>query len=185
MSTENSGPPQPLELDIFSLPFRLRAPVDEHARLERAAKHVDMVMRELVAGQPSADTTRLAIQAAFLVATEYFRNMDEAFAGGSEQANPVGRRMDDVLLALDQALSGIKTVLPAGEEIVDRPEPVWEAEAVLGAESETMTEPVVDSVPEPVASPPEPELPAPAPEPQSSHVSDEASSAPRKRSHFS
>lgn len=108
----NSAAPEPLELEIYSLSFRLRAPRDEHERLQRAAHHVDSVMRELVAGQPSADTTRLAIQAAFLIASDYFRNMDENFAGGTD-SNKAMHRVDDILRGLDIALSGMNSALRA------------------------------------------------------------------------
>lgn len=110
MSASRNVEPQPLELEIFNLMFRLRAPKEEHERLMRAGKHVDTVMRELVASQPSADTTRLAIQAAFLIASDYFRTLDESVAGPGK-AGEVGSRINDILKGLDIALAEMKSAL--------------------------------------------------------------------------
>lgn len=115
MTIVNNSAPQPLELKIYSLPFRLRAPEEEHERLERAARHVDTTMRELVAANPSADTTRLAIQAAFLIATDLFRSLDEGFAGGTPPAQ-FARRVEEMLTGLDKALAEMKSVLPPPAE---------------------------------------------------------------------
>ncbi len=119
-SAAESSAPEPLELDIFNLSFRLRAPRDEHERIKRAARHVDTVMRDLVSSQPSADTTRLAIQAAFVIATEYSRSLDESIAGDGN-ANQVAQRVDDILRGLDMALADMKSVMtPLQPEPVER-----------------------------------------------------------------
>ena len=56
--------PAKLEFTIYNLPFRLRAPVEEHDRLRRAAKHVDELMKQLSESQVTPDTAKLALQAA-------------------------------------------------------------------------------------------------------------------------
>ena len=95
-----------IELDIFNLPFRLRAPADEHDRLRRAARHVNDVMRELVVSQSTPDTVRLAIQAAFLITHEYVKLMDD-------HARQIGltddrqRRVEDLIARLDESLRSL------------------------------------------------------------------------------
>lgn len=93
-----------IELDIFNLPFRLRAPADEHDRLRRAARHVNDVMRELVVNRQSPDSTRLAIQAAFLIAHDYIKLMEDTSRvdGVNDETR---RRVDELLRRLDESLS--------------------------------------------------------------------------------
>src|SRR5205814_1789493 len=94
---------QPLELDIYGQSFRLRAPWDEHDRLQRAARHVDNVMRQIVVAQITPDTSRLAIQAALRISYDYLRLMDDiAHETGATDENK--RRVDDLLQRLEESL---------------------------------------------------------------------------------
>ena len=114
-----TAPAVPLELEIYNIPLRLRAPEPEHDRLRRAARHVDSVMRDQLAVLPLADPARLAVQAAFIVATEYFRSLDqhlEAEAARGPATDPtrsataaVTRRLDTLVEGLDQSLAELET----------------------------------------------------------------------------
>lgn len=100
--SENS--PAKLEFTIYNLPFRLRAPVEDHERLVRAARHVDDLMRRLSESQVTPDTGKLALQAALLSTVEYFKIIDDAqsVVGLTED---VKRRVDYLIEALDQELA--------------------------------------------------------------------------------
>lgn len=96
----------PLEVDIYGLPFKLRAPVEEHDRLRRAARHVDNVMREVMVSYVTPDTARLAIQAAFLITVDYMKLMDDiANRNGATDENK--RRVDDLLQRLEESLKSL------------------------------------------------------------------------------
>lgn len=96
----------PLEVEIYGLPFRLRAPIEEHDRLRRAARHVDNVMREVVVSQVTPDTARLAMQAAFLITVDYLKLMDDiANRNGATDENK--RRVDDLLHRLEESLKSL------------------------------------------------------------------------------
>jgi cell division protein ZapA (FtsZ GTPase activity inhibitor) len=84
----------------------LRAPVEEHDRLRRAARHVDNVMREQAVHLTTNDTARLAIQAAFLVALDYIKLMDD-IASESGVTDEVRRRVDDLTMRLDESLRSL------------------------------------------------------------------------------
>lgn len=93
----------PLELEIYGLPFRVRAPWEEHERLQRAARHVDNVMRQIVVSQITPDTARLAIQAALRISHDYMRMADDiANETGATDENK--RRVDDLLERLENSL---------------------------------------------------------------------------------
>lgn len=96
--------PAKLEFTIYNLPFRLRAPVEDHERLVRAARHVDDLMRRLSESQVTPDTGKLALQAALLSTVEYFKIIDDAqsVVGLTED---VKRRVDYLIEALDQELA--------------------------------------------------------------------------------
>ncbi len=106
MSDQQPEDASRVELDIFGMVFRLRAPSEEHDRLKRAARHVDNVMRELVVNMTTPDTTRLAIQAAFLITMDYVKLMDD-IATDSGVTNEVRRRVDDLTQRLDESLRSL------------------------------------------------------------------------------
>jgi cell division protein ZapA (FtsZ GTPase activity inhibitor) len=96
----------PLEVDIYGLPFKLRAPIEEHDRLRRAARHVDNVMREVMVSHVTPDTARLAMQAAFLITVDYMKLMDDiANRNGATDDNK--RRVDDLLQRLEESLKSL------------------------------------------------------------------------------
>lgn len=67
-----------LEVILGGHVFRLRAPIEEHDCLKKAANYVNTTMEELrVAGGGPAvvDTTTLALQTAFRISHEYFKLM--------------------------------------------------------------------------------------------------------------
>ena len=101
--SENSSASK-LEFTIYNLPFRLRAPVEEHERLKRAARHVDELMQELSASQTTPDTGKLALQAALLSTVEYFKVIDDA-ASAVGLTEDVKRRVDMLIDQLEQELS--------------------------------------------------------------------------------
>src|SRR5215211_3009334 len=80
MSPDPKSQPSKLEFEIFNLPFRLKAPKEDHERLKRAAKHVDDIMRELSGSQVTPDTSKLAMQAAVLITAEYYKKVDDIAA---------------------------------------------------------------------------------------------------------
>jgi cell division protein ZapA (FtsZ GTPase activity inhibitor) len=104
--SEESHDPTRLELDIYGLPFRLRAPIEEHDRLRRAARHVDNVMREQSVNMTTNDTARLAMQTAFLVALDYMKLMDD-IAGENGVTDQVRRRVDELMQRLDESLKSL------------------------------------------------------------------------------
>jgi len=95
-----------LEFTIYNLPFRLRAPVEEHDRLRRAARQVDEMMRELSASQVTPDTVKLALQAALLSTVDYLKVIDDAqsAAGLTED---VRRRVEHLIEQLETELTDI------------------------------------------------------------------------------
>lgn len=98
--------PLRLELEIHGHTFRLRAAAEEHERLQRAARHVDGVLDELTASQPTSDTTRLGIQAAFLIALDYIKLMDDADArNGITDATK--KRVDEMVQRLEESLKSL------------------------------------------------------------------------------
>lgn len=101
--SENSSASK-LEFTIYNLPFRLRAPVQEHDRLRRAARHVNELMQELSASQTTPDTSKLALQAALLSTVEYFKVIDDA-ASAVGLTEDVKRRVDMLIDQLEQELS--------------------------------------------------------------------------------
>ena len=105
MSTANpDNDQQKLELEIYNLSFRLRAPAEEHERLQRAARHVDALMRQLSENQTTPDTSKLAMQAALLTTAEYYRMMDDhSIAHGI--TDDVKQRVDTLIEQLDQHLT--------------------------------------------------------------------------------
>lgn len=95
-----------LEFTIYNLPFRLRAPVEEHERLRRAAKHVDELMRHLSETQVTPDTGKLALQAALLSTVEYYKVIDDA-AIAVGMTEDVKRRVDDLIDQLENELADL------------------------------------------------------------------------------
>jgi cell division protein ZapA (FtsZ GTPase activity inhibitor) len=98
--------PAKLEFTIYNLPFRLRAPVEEHERLRRAARHVDELMRQLSETQVTPDTGKLALQAALLSTVEYFKIIDDA-ASVVGLTEDVKRRVDYLIETLEQELADL------------------------------------------------------------------------------
>lgn len=95
-----------VELEIYGITFRLRAPGEDHDRIRRAARHVDNQMRELVVSHATPDTARLAIQAALLIAMDFYKLMeDEASLHGARNENQ--QRVDDLLQRLDDSLRAL------------------------------------------------------------------------------
>jgi len=102
----DNGSAAKLEFTIYNLPFRLRAPVEEHERLVRAARQVDEMMKELSASQVTPDTGKLALQAALLSTVEYLKVIDDtAHAVGLTE--DVKRRVERLIEQLDQELTDI------------------------------------------------------------------------------
>lgn len=98
--------PAKLEFTICNMPFRLRAPLEEHDRLRRAARHVDELMKQLSESQITPDTAKVALQAALLSTVEYFKVIDDAqlVVGISED---VKRRVDFLIDTLERELSDL------------------------------------------------------------------------------
>jgi cell division protein ZapA (FtsZ GTPase activity inhibitor) len=95
-----------LEFTIYNLPFRLRAPVEDHERLKRAAKHVDELMRHLSETQVTPDTGKLALQAALLSTVEYYKIIDDA-AIAVGMTEDVKRRVDNLIAQLENELADL------------------------------------------------------------------------------
>lgn len=92
-----------LELDIYGHTFRLRAPAEDHDRLKRAARRVDEVLREISVSQVTPDTTRLGIQAAFLISLDYVKLVDDIDnRNGATDENR--KKVDDLLQRLEESL---------------------------------------------------------------------------------
>lgn len=100
----SNGTAEKLEFEIYNLPFRLRAPENEHERLKRAAKHVDTLMRDLSGKMITPDTGKIAMQAALLVTVEYYKMIDDASAVHG-LTDDVRRRVDDLIDRLDEQLN--------------------------------------------------------------------------------
>lgn len=98
--------PSKLEFTIYNMPFRLRAPEEEHERLRRAARHVDDLMAQLSSTQVTPDTGKLALQAALLSTVEYFKLIDDAQSAVG-LTEDVKRRVDYLIDALEQELSDL------------------------------------------------------------------------------
>ena len=98
--------PLRLELDIYGHVFRLRAPLEEQDRLKRAARHVDNVLREISVSQATPDSTRLGIQAAFLIALDYIKLMDD-IANRNGTTDETRKRVDDLLQRLEESLRAL------------------------------------------------------------------------------
>lgn len=107
MTEEDKSPPAKLEFEIFNMPFRLRAPVEEHDRLRRAARHVDNLIRELSNNQVTPDTARLAVQAALLVTVEYYKMIDDVTTAHGV-TDDVRRRVDDLIMRLEEQLTELR-----------------------------------------------------------------------------
>lgn len=95
-----------LEFTIYNMPFRLRAPVEEHERLKRAARHVDELMQQLSSSQVTPDTGKLALQAALLSTVEYYKIIDDA-ASAVGLTEDVKRRVDTLIEQLEQELADL------------------------------------------------------------------------------
>lgn len=102
----DSRPATKLEFTIYNLPFRLRAPVEEHDRLRRAARHVDDLMQQLSETQIQPDTGKLALQAALLSTVEYFKVIDDA-ASAVGLTDDVKRRVDTLIEQLEHELADL------------------------------------------------------------------------------
>lgn len=103
MSGEQKSPATKLEFEIYNLPFRLRAPEEEHDRLRRAARHVDTLIRDLGQHQTTPDTVKLALQTALLVSVDYLKVIDDA-ASASGLTDDVRQRLEDIISRLDEQL---------------------------------------------------------------------------------
>lgn len=101
-----NGSASKLEFTIYNLPFRLRAPIEEHDRLRRAARQVDDMMQELSSSQVTPDTSKLALQAALLSTVEYLKIMDDA-SSAVGLTEDVKRRVDHLIEQLDYELTDI------------------------------------------------------------------------------
>lgn len=95
-----------LEFTIYNLPFRLRAPAEEHERLRRAARHVDELMRQLSDSQVTPDTGKLALQAAVLSTVEYYKVIDDA-ASVIGLTEDVRQRVDQLIAQLEEELADL------------------------------------------------------------------------------
>ena len=104
MTEQSKNQPSKLEFDIYNLPFKLRAPEDEHDRLKRAARHVDTVMKGLAESQTTPDTAKLAMQAALLVTVEYYKIIDD-IATAHGLTDDVKRRVEQLIEKLEKQLS--------------------------------------------------------------------------------
>lgn len=102
----DNGPAEKLEFTIYNLPFRLRAPVEEHDRLRRAARNVDALMQDLSASQVTPDTTKIALQAALLATVEYMKIVDDANSAVG-LTEDVKRRVDELIVQLEKELADI------------------------------------------------------------------------------
>ena len=101
-----NGSASMLEFTIYNLPFRLRAPIEEHDRLRRAARQVDDMMQELRSSQVTPDTGKLALQAALLSTVEYLKVIDDA-ASAVGLTEDVKRRVEHLIDQLEQELTDI------------------------------------------------------------------------------
>jgi cell division protein ZapA (FtsZ GTPase activity inhibitor) len=104
MNQDSKNQPTKLEFEIYNLPFRLRAPKEEHERLRRAAKHVDSMMRELSGSQVTPDTSKLAMQAAVLITAEYYKKIDD-IAAENGLTDDVRERLNRLIQLVDEELS--------------------------------------------------------------------------------
>ena len=98
--------PTRLELTVFNMTFRLRAPTEEHERLMRAARHVDSVMNDLAQNMATPDTTRLAIQSAFVITLDYMKLMDD-ISTDNGMTNELRRRVEELNQRVDESLKGL------------------------------------------------------------------------------
>ena len=101
-----NGSASKLEFTIYNLPFRLRAPEEEHDRLRRAARQVDEMMQSLSASQVTPDTGKLALQAALLSTAEYLRIVDDA-ASAAGLTDDVKHRVESLISQLEKELTDI------------------------------------------------------------------------------
>lgn len=106
MSQKTANNSTKLDLDIYGIEFRLRAPVDEHERLRHAARHVENVMRGLENSQNVSDTARLAIQTAFMITLDYYKLVDDV-ANRNGSADESIRRVDVLLQRLEESLKSL------------------------------------------------------------------------------
>jgi cell division protein ZapA (FtsZ GTPase activity inhibitor) len=95
-----------IELEVYGLTFRLRAPAEDHDRIRRAARHVENVMRELVVSQTSPDTSRLALQAALIISMDYFKAVEEE-VNRNGATNESNRRVDELLQRIEDSLRAL------------------------------------------------------------------------------
>ena len=101
--SEKPHDPTRLELTVYGMVFRMRAPEVEHERLTRAAQHVDSVMTELAQNMTTPDTARLAVQSAFVITMEHMKLMDD-IAMENGMTNEVRRRVEDLNRRLEESL---------------------------------------------------------------------------------
>jgi cell division protein ZapA len=104
MTDESKKQPTKLEFEIFNLPFKLRAPDDEHERLRRAARHVDTVMRDLSNSQNTPDTAKIAMQTALLITVEYYKMIDDITTAHG-LTDDVRQRVERLIQKLEKQLS--------------------------------------------------------------------------------
>ncbi|MDD4278293.1 MAG: cell division protein ZapA [Candidatus Sumerlaeales bacterium] len=119
-----------LEITLHGQLFRLRAPVEEHDRLTKAANYVNEVMAELSSmtiGHATVDTATLALQAAFRISNEYFKLIELNNAEAPEDAfdeakvekrlQAVNEILDDLLIKTSAKQPIITKAVPSVEEI--------------------------------------------------------------------
>jgi cell division protein ZapA (FtsZ GTPase activity inhibitor) len=101
---ESVNNPVAIEIQIYGQTFKLRAPAHEHDRIRKAAKIVDDTMRDVKSAQTTIDSSRLAIQSAFLIALDLLTLKDDihAEAGLTEE---VKRRVDNLTKKIEEFLS--------------------------------------------------------------------------------
>ncbi len=95
-----------LDLEIYGQAFRVRAPEEDHERLQDAARHVTQVMRKLENTQTSPDTARLAMQAALLISADYHKLKDE-FDDKTGATAENKRRVDMLIERLEESLKSL------------------------------------------------------------------------------
>ena len=105
-----------IEVTLHGHVFRLRAPLEEHECLKKAAAHVNTIMEQLrTAGSGPAvvDTATLALQAAFRISHEYYKMMsgERPVPVAPSLQKQVGDRLQVVNDQLDELLRA--TVAPA------------------------------------------------------------------------
>lgn len=129
-----------LEIKLAGHIFRLRAPIEEHECLKKAADHVNDTMDSLrSAGGPAVvDTAMLALQTAFRVSHEYFklRQGDCPIPIAASMEKQATERLSSVNSQIDEMLRASMIVAPIAAAQVLAAQPFeLSSEAFAAAES--------------------------------------------------